>query len=135
MRLTVVGAGYLGLTHAACMADLGHEVLALDLDESKISRAALGEAPFFKPGLQPLLLKNLETGRFRFTTSYPEAAAFGDVHFLCAGNPSAADGSVAIDPDVLAGAVARRRIIDARCVLDAGLWRAAGWSFRALGRP
>ena len=62
-RVTVVGTGYLGLTHAVCLADLGHEVLAIDVDEEKIAKAANGEAPFFEPGLEPLLRKNLDAGR------------------------------------------------------------------------
>ena len=86
-RLTVIGIGYLGLTHAVCLADLGHEVLALDVDEDKIIRAGRGEVPFFEPGLEPLLQKNLDSGRLQFTMSFVEAAAFGDVHFLCVGTP------------------------------------------------
>jgi UDPglucose 6-dehydrogenase len=93
MRLTVVGIGYLGLTHAVCMADLGHEVLAIDADHQKIATAARGEVPFFEPGLEPLLRKSLETGRLRFTTSYQDIAEFGDVHFLCVGTPEAEQGA------------------------------------------
>ena len=93
MRLTVVGTGYLGLTHAVCMADLGHEVLAIDADHKKIAKAARGEVPFFEPGLEPLLRKSLETGRLRFTTSYREIAEFTDVHFLCVGTPEAEQGA------------------------------------------
>ena len=93
MRLTVIGAGYLGLTHAVCMADLGHEVLAIDVDQYKIVKAARGEVPFFEPGLEPLLRKNLDARRLHFTTSYEEVAEFGDVHFLCVGTPEAADGA------------------------------------------
>src|ERR1700749_3389594 len=92
-RLTVIGAGYLGLTHAVCMADLGHEVLAMDTDERKIARAARGEAPFFEPGLEPLLRKNVDAGRLRFTTSFAEVGEFGDVHFLCVGTPQTGDGA------------------------------------------
>jgi UDPglucose 6-dehydrogenase len=86
-RVTVIGTGYLGLTHAVCMADLGHQVLAIDIDETKIAKAAAGEAPFFEPGLEPLLRKNLDAGRLRFTTSFAEIGEFGDVHFLCVGTP------------------------------------------------
>ena len=93
MRLTVIGIGYLGLTHAVCMADLGHEVLAIDVDLGKITKAAKGEAAFFEPGLEPLLRKNLDAGRLHFTTCYEEIAEFGDVHFLCVGTPEAADGT------------------------------------------
>jgi UDPglucose 6-dehydrogenase len=91
-RVTVVGTGYLGLTHAVCLADLGHEVLGIDVDEDKIAKAANGEAPFFEPGLEPLLRKNLDAGRLRFTTSFAEAGAFGQVHFLCVGTPEAESG-------------------------------------------
>jgi UDPglucose 6-dehydrogenase len=93
MRLTVIGTGYLGLTHAVCMADLGHDVVGLDADADKLARARKGEVPFFEPGLEPLLRKNLDAGRLRFTTSFEEIAEFGDVHFLCVGTPQAAGGS------------------------------------------
>ena len=93
MRLTVIGIGYLGLTHAVCMADLGHEVLGIDIDQDKIVKAGRGEMPFFEPGLEPLLRKNLDAHRLHFTTSYEEVAEFGEVHFLCVGTPQAADGT------------------------------------------
>jgi len=86
-RLTVIGTGYLGATHAVCMAELGFEVLGLDVEQSKVDRLSKGEVPFFEPGLPELLRKNLDTGRLRFTTSYEEVGAFGDVHFLCVGTP------------------------------------------------
>jgi UDPglucose 6-dehydrogenase len=95
-RLTVFGTGYLGATHAVCMAELGYEVLGVDVDEAKVAALAAGEVPFFEPGLEPLLRKNLESGRLRFTTSYADAAAFGDVHFVCVGTPQQA-GSGAAD--------------------------------------
>jgi UDPglucose 6-dehydrogenase len=87
LRLAVLGTGYLGATHAVCMAELGFEVLGLDVDESKVDRLNRGEVPFFEPGLEPLLRKSLESGRLRFTTSYEEVGAFGDVHFVCVGTP------------------------------------------------
>ncbi|RMI47007.1 UDP-glucose/GDP-mannose dehydrogenase family protein [Actinomadura harenae] len=86
-RLTVIGTGYLGATHAACMADLGFEVIGLDVDREKIARLAAGDLPFYEPGLEPVLRRNLESGRLRFTTSFEEAAEFGDVHFVCVGTP------------------------------------------------
>jgi UDPglucose 6-dehydrogenase len=91
-RVAIIGTGYLGLTHAVCMADLGHDVLALDVDEEKIGKAANGEVPFFEPGLEPLLRKNIESGRLRFTTSFAEAGEFGEVHFLCVGTPEGESG-------------------------------------------
>jgi UDPglucose 6-dehydrogenase len=86
-RLTVIGTGYLGATHAACMAELGFEVLGYDVDEAKVATLASGEVPFFEPGLQPLVAKGVESGRLRFTTDIAEVAEFGDVHFLCVGTP------------------------------------------------
>ena len=86
-RLTVIGTGYLGATHAVCMAELGFEVLGIDVDQAKVDKLNAGEVPFFEPGLPELLRKSLDSGRLRFTTSYEEIGAFGDVHFLCVGTP------------------------------------------------
>jgi UDPglucose 6-dehydrogenase len=86
-RLTVIGTGYLGATHAVCMASLGFEVLGLDVDEAKVETLLSGRVPFFEPGLDELLAAQLESGRLRFTTSFEEAGAFGDVHFVCVGTP------------------------------------------------
>ncbi len=94
-RLTVIGTGYLGTTHAACMAELGYEVLAIDVDRARIDRLSAGELPFYEPELEPLLRRNLAAGRLRFTTSLDEIAAFGDVHFLCVGTPQRPDADAA----------------------------------------
>ena len=94
-RLTVIGTGYLGATHAICMAVLGFEVLGVDVDQRKIDRLASGEVPIFEPGLPELLTKALESGRLRFTTSYAEAGEFGDVHFVCVGTPQLPDSDAA----------------------------------------
>jgi UDPglucose 6-dehydrogenase len=91
-RLTVLGTGYLGMTHAACMASEGFEVLGLDVDEAKVARLNAGQAPIFEPGLDELLREGLASGRLAFTSSYAEAAAFGDVHFVCVGTPQRRDG-------------------------------------------
>ncbi len=96
MRLTVIGTGYLGAVHAAAMADLGHEVLGVDVDAAKIQALAEGRAPFFEPGLPELLRRSSASGRLRFSTSLKEAAEFGDVHFVCVGTPQK-PGSYAAD--------------------------------------
>ncbi|BCB77064.1 UDP-glucose/GDP-mannose dehydrogenase family protein [Phytohabitans flavus] len=103
-RLTVIGTGYLGATHAICMAVLGYEVLGVDVDAAKVERLASGEVPFFEPGLPELLVKALESGRLRFTTSFAEAGDFGDVHFVCVGTPQR-PGSYAADMRFVDGAV------------------------------
>ena len=86
-RLTVLGTGYLGITHATCMASLGFEVLGVDTDPRKVDRLNAGDLPIYEPGLEELLHSGLDSGRLAFTTSYPSVAAFGDVHFICAGTP------------------------------------------------
>src|SRR3954464_7793432 len=82
-RLSFLGTGYLGATYAICFAELGYEVLGVDVDAAKIAKFAAGEVPFHEPGLDELLHKNLASGRLRFSTDYVEAANFGDVHFIC----------------------------------------------------
>jgi UDPglucose 6-dehydrogenase len=87
MRITVIGTGYLGAVHAACMADLGHEVLGVDTDAEKIAALADGRVPFFEPGLAEVLDRGIGSGNLRFGTSLAEAAQFGEVHFICVGTP------------------------------------------------
>jgi UDPglucose 6-dehydrogenase len=87
MRMSVIGTGYLGATHAAAMAELGHEVVGADVDETKVALLQAGRVPFYEPGLPELLSKHVRTGALRFTTSTAEAATFGDVHFVCVGTP------------------------------------------------
>ncbi|KQY28464.1 MULTISPECIES: UDP-glucose dehydrogenase family protein [Nocardia] len=87
MRCTVFGTGYLGATHAACMAELGHDVVGVDVDPGKVAKLADGVVPFYEPGLEEVLQRNLATGRLRFTTDYEDAAAHADVHFLGVGTP------------------------------------------------
>ena len=93
MRMTVIGTGYLGAVHAACMADLGHEVLGVDSDARKIAALQDGRAPFFEPGLEEILVRAVASGKLRFSTSLREAAEFGDVHFICVGTPQLPAGT------------------------------------------
>ncbi|WP_081494089.1 UDP-glucose dehydrogenase family protein [Rhodococcus sp. R1101] len=86
-RIAVFGTGYLGATHAACMAELGHEVVGVDIDPAKLAKLEAGEVPFYEPGLEEVLQRNIQSGRLRFTSSYEEAAAFADVHFIGVGTP------------------------------------------------
>ncbi|KAA0098798.1 UDP-glucose/GDP-mannose dehydrogenase family protein [Mycolicibacterium sp. P1-18] len=86
-RIAVFGTGYLGATHAACMAELGHDVLGVDVDEGKLAKLSAGELPFFEPGLSDVLRRSIDSGRLRFTTSYQEAADFADIHFVAVGTP------------------------------------------------
>ncbi|MEO3876116.1 UDP-glucose/GDP-mannose dehydrogenase family protein [Nonomuraea sp. B12E4] len=116
-RLTVIGTGYLGITHAACMADLGFDVLGLDIDADKIHRLNNGELPIHEPGLEPVLRRGLRSGRLRFTTSYAEVAAFGDVHFICVGTPQKR-GEYAADVSYMDSAIeSLAPLLDRECLV------------------
>ncbi|HEX6485465.1 MAG TPA: UDP-glucose/GDP-mannose dehydrogenase family protein, partial [Nocardioidaceae bacterium] len=91
MRISVIGCGYLGATHAACMAELGHDVVGLEVDADKLAVLEKGHVPFHEPGLDDLLEKHVESGRLRFTDDPIEAAGFGEVHFICVGTPQQQD--------------------------------------------
>jgi len=92
-RISVIGTGYLGATHAAGMAELGFEVLGVDNDTAKVRSLSAGQVPFYEPGLPELLAKHVEAGALRFGTCLEEAAAFADIHFVCVGTPQGASGA------------------------------------------
>lgn len=87
MRCTVFGTGYLGATHAVGMAELGHDVVGVDIDPGKVAKLSAGEIPFYEPDLAQMLQGHLTSGRLRFTTDYDLAAEFADIHFLGVGTP------------------------------------------------
>lgn len=100
----VIGAGYLGATHAACLAELGHHVVAADRDPARVKSLNAGLLPFFEPVLPELLRRHTESGRLRFTTSIPDVCAAADVHFICVGTPQSKDG-IAADTSQVFGVV------------------------------
>ncbi|KUO10652.1 UDP-glucose dehydrogenase family protein [Streptomyces sp. DSM 15324] len=109
LKITVIGTGYLGATHAAAMAELGFEVLALDVVKEKIEKLERGETPMYEPGLQELLRRHVagiegSTGRLRFTMDWAEVGAFGDVHFVCVNTPQK-HGEYACDMSYVESAV------------------------------
>jgi UDPglucose 6-dehydrogenase len=87
LRISVIGTGYLGATHAAAMAELGFDVIGVDTDPSKIAALERGEVPFFEPGLPELISRHVATGRLSFTTDLKAAVRASDVHFICVGTP------------------------------------------------
>ena len=95
LKVSVIGTGYLGATHAACMSSLGFEVIGVDVDASKIALLTAGKVPFYEPGLEDLLQQEIATGRLTFTTDF-KAIADADVHFICVGTPQL-EGSLAAD--------------------------------------
>jgi UDPglucose 6-dehydrogenase len=104
MRISVIGCGYLGATHAAAMADLGHEVLGMETDPARRATLARGEAPMYEPGLAAMLSEAVGSGRLSFTDSYADIAAFADLHFLCVGTPQSPE-SLAADVSQVVTAV------------------------------
>ena len=94
MRISVIGNGYLGAVHAVGMAELGHSVIGIDVDPTKVDTLAAGRAPFFEPDLDDLLAKHVETGAVRFSDAFGDASG-ADVHFLCVGTPQRRDGLAA----------------------------------------
>jgi len=104
LRLSVIGTGYLGATHAACMAELGFDVIGLDVVPEKVQLLNSGKVPFYEPELDAVLARNIDAGRLRFTTSFQEAAEFGDIHFICVGTPQQS-GAYAADLSQVFGSI------------------------------
>jgi UDPglucose 6-dehydrogenase len=101
--LSVIGTGYLGATHAACMSSLGFTVIGIDTDAEKIARLSKGILPFYEPGLEDVLKAELASGRLTFTTNF-SAAKKADVHFICVGTPQSKN-SLAADVTFVDGAI------------------------------
>ncbi|USI89633.1 UDP-glucose dehydrogenase family protein [Rhodococcus pyridinivorans] len=137
-RIAVFGTGYLGATHAACMAELGHEVLGVDVDPAKLAKLEAGEVPFYEPGLDDVLKRNVENGRLRFSASYEEAAAFADIHFIGVGTPQK-KGEFAADlryvdavVETLAPLLDRPAVIFGKSTVPVGTAKRLGERARAL---
>ena len=94
LTLSVVGCGYLGATHAACMSSLGFTVVGVDTDPEKVAQLQSGSLPFYEPGLDTLLAQEVKSGRLSFTTDF-SAVEKADVHFICVGTPQSKDGLAA----------------------------------------
>ncbi len=91
-RLCVIGMGYVGLTTATCFADLGNQVVGLDVDATRIADLRAGQLPIYEPGLEELVRRNYQAGRLRFTTSYAEALGSSDFVFIAVNTPSGFEG-------------------------------------------
>jgi len=93
VKITIIGSGYVGLVSGACFADLGNDVVCLDLDERKVATLNAGGIPIYEPGLEQLVRHNAAAGRLRFTTDVKESVAHGTLQFIAVGTPAAQDGS------------------------------------------
>jgi len=95
LRVSVIGTGYLGATHAACMSSMGFDVIGVDVDATKIELLSRGKVPFYEPGLEELLQQEIASGRLTFSTDF-QAIKEADVHFICVGTPQS-ENSLAAD--------------------------------------
>jgi UDPglucose 6-dehydrogenase len=125
MRLVVVGTGFVGLVTGAGFADFGNDVLCVDVDEKKIAMLGTGEIPFYEPGLQHLVARNVRERRLRFGTSLAEATAWGEIIFLCVGTPSGVNGradlrQVWAAAKTIAGAMPSYRLIVQKSTVPVG---------------
>jgi UDPglucose 6-dehydrogenase len=116
-NITVIGTGYLGATHAVCMALLGYDVVALDVDQAKIEQLSQGHLPIYEPGLEEKLQEVLASGKLRFTTDVALAARHGDVHFICVGTPQSKDSDAADLSYVDAAVTALARELHRKCLI------------------
>ena len=93
MKISIIGTGYVGLVSGACLAELGNDVMCLDVDAAKIEMLKRGEIPIYESGLEPLVKRNAATGRLHFTNDVAASVAHGQVQFIAVGTPPDEDGS------------------------------------------
>jgi len=118
LKITVVGTGYVGLVSGACLAEVGNDVLCLDLDPNKIKILNDGGIPIYEPGLQEMVNRNHKAGRLAFTTDIEQGVAFGTVQFIAVGTPPAEDGSADLQHVLAAARNIGRHMRDYRVVVD-----------------
>jgi len=118
MKITVIGTGYVGLVGGACLADVGNDVLCLDLDAQKVAQLRAGHIPIHEPGLEGIVARNLAAGRLQFTTDVAQAAAFGTVQFIAVGTPPGEDGSADLQYVLAAARNLGRHMTDYKVVVD-----------------
>ena len=118
MKLTVVGTGYVGLVTGACFAEMGNDVLCIDLDAGKIERLLQGEMPIFEPGLKEIVLRNVTEGRLHFSTDVKEGVRFGTMQFIAVGTPPGEDGSADMQHVLAAARAIGEHMSDYKLVID-----------------
>src|SRR4051812_8870057 len=118
MKLSIIGTGYVGLVTGACLAELGNDVICLDVDADKIERLQHGDIPIYEPGLEPLVKRNADAGRLRFTTDVAQSVAHGQVQFIAVGTPPDEDGSADLQHVMSAARAIGQHMQDYRLVVD-----------------
>jgi len=118
VKLTVIGTGYVGLVTGTCLAEVGNEVLCLDVDPNKIEILKSGGIPIYEPGLEDMVKRNVAAGRLSFTTDIEESVAFGQIQFIAVGTPPDEDGSADLQYVVAAARNIGRHMTDYKLVVD-----------------
>ncbi len=118
MKITVIGSGYVGLVSGACLADLGNDVLCLDVDPRKIEILNNGGVPIYEPGLDEVIKRNIEAGRLRFTTDVAASVAHGLVQMIAVGTPSDEDGSADLQYVIAAARSIARHMTEYKVIVD-----------------
>jgi len=91
-NIAVIGTNYVGLVTAACFAELGNQVIGIDIDPGKVERLGRGQLPIYEPGLEEIVVQNIKAGRLRFTLDYVEGLKSAEFAFVCVGTPSGVEG-------------------------------------------
>jgi len=118
LKITIVGAGYVGLVSGACFAEVGNEVLCLDLDAAKIRTLEAGEIPIYEPGLLEVVRRNRAAGRLHFTTDVERAVRFGTVQCIAVGTPPGEAGSADLQHVLAAARSIGRHMTEYRVIVD-----------------
>jgi len=118
VKITVIGTGYVGLVSGTCLAEVGNEVLCLDVDPQKIEMLKQGGIPIYEPGLEDMVKRNVAAGRLSFTTDIAESVAFGDIQFIAVGTPPDEDGSADLQYVVAAARNIGRHMDGYKLVVD-----------------
>ncbi|MFJ1300089.1 UDP-glucose dehydrogenase family protein [Pseudomonadota bacterium AL_CKDN230030165-1A_HGKHYDSX7] len=118
MKITVIGTGYVGLVSGACMADMGNDVMCLDIDAAKVAGLRAGQIPIYEPGLEDLVSRNVAGGRLRFTDDIAESVAFGDIQFIAVGTPPGEDGTADLQYVLAAARNIARHMSDRKVVVN-----------------
>jgi UDPglucose 6-dehydrogenase len=118
MKITVAGTGYVGLVSGACLAEMGNDVLCVDVDEQKVARLSRGEIPIHEPGLEALVERNVAARRLHFTTDVEEGVRFGTIQFIAVGTPPDEDGAADMQYVLAAARSIGRHMTDYKLVVD-----------------
>ncbi|SDL03719.1 UDPglucose 6-dehydrogenase [Modicisalibacter muralis] len=118
MKIAIFGTGYVGLVTGTCLADVGHDVICMDVDADKVSRLKRGEIPIYEPGLESMVRDNMHAGRLRFTTDPAEAVTFGLLQFIAVGTPADEDGSADLQYVLAVAKTIGEHMDDYKVVID-----------------